>query len=301
MPGVELHFLTSPSNLDLLNILPLEKKITFSFRNVFSLMKQGYTDVIDFEQWMRTSAIVTALQGSRNALGFRSKKQFRHMSYTHSIPMEFNKSMAESFFDLCQAAIKKRADFRTLCLEVRDQWLSLFKAEAKLPESIPENSSFVVFHPGCGENGSQREWPISNWQTLAQEILKEFPNFKIYSTGAGFYETQLSEPLTGFGVQSLSNKLNFSELIYLLLHSKVVFCSNTGIMHLASFLNPNVVAFHGPTNPKIWGPIWNGKVLKSNLACSPCLTWGHDYGCSDPVCLNVIESRKAFMELRGLI
>ena len=90
------------------------------------------------------------------------------------------------------------------------------------------------------------------------------------------------------------DKLSLRELIMTLFKARRIIASNTGVMHLADYLNDSVYVLEGPTDSALWGPLWRGKNMLSPLACAPCLTWGHDYGCSDPIFMKPLTPRQVF-------
>jgi ADP-heptose:LPS heptosyltransferase len=148
---------------------------------------------------------------------------------------------------------------------------------------------YVVIHPGCGPHGVFRQWPTESWKALVARLKTQNPALNVYVTGRGTHEKELADELAECGAVSLADRLGYSQMILALSDAETIFAGNTGIMHLSSFIGKSLVCLSGPTNSVLWGPLWRGHNIKSPLACAPCLTWGHDYGCSDPVCLKAIQ------------
>lgn len=291
-PQVHITFLGGPSNRSLIECLPsIDQFVSFSSEGVISLLRERFDLIIDFDQWVRATALVSAALPTKQSAGFNSRGQWRHFAYDLKISFDTSKHTGENFWflankSLIAAGLKTHDSFQKSLSAVRTQWGPLLLGE-KAPV---QDSPYVVIHPGCGEHGRYREWPVSSWVQLLENLKKEKPALRAVVTGSGPLELEIAQKLEGAGAQSLVGKLSFRELLDLLRGAQGVFCGNTGIMHLASFLNDNVVALHGPTDPKLWKPLWGratGNIL-SPLACAPCLTWGNDYGCSDPVCVKVI-------------
>jgi ADP-heptose:LPS heptosyltransferase len=66
-------------------------------------------------------------------------------------------------------------------------------------------------------------------------------------------------------------------------------------MHAAAALNRPLIAIHGPTDPRRWGPRnKNSVVISKDLECRPCLYLGFEYGCKEKKCLNGIPDRAVF-------
>ena len=105
----------------------------------------------------------------------------------------------------------------------------------------------------------------------------------------------------GFAVTLLSNgtllsesacdRLSVRELTALLEAAAFVVSNDTSVMHLTGLVGTPVVAFFGPTEPRIYGPRGDADlVFYKSLFCSPCLS---NYNlkmsrCVNPVCMRAI-------------
>lgn len=77
--------------------------------------------------------------------------------------------------------------------------------------------------------------------------------------------------MTGKAV-SLAGRTTLKELAALYERVDVLITTDTGPMHLAAAAGTPVVALFGPTAPWRTGPFGSGhKILRAELACSPCL------------------------------
>ena len=86
-----------------------------------------------------------------------------------------------------------------------------------------------------------------------------------------------------------------------LARARVMVCGNTGVMHLACAMNVPVVALHGPTDPRKWGPVSPSSVcLQSSLPCSPCLYLGFEYACPSNRCMRTIRPEAVITALRSI-
>lgn len=84
-------------------------------------------------------------------------------------------------------------------------------------------------------------------------------------------------------VMNLTGKTTLSDVVYLLKnYAKLVLCVDSGIMHLASYLNLPIVAIFGPSNPQIYGP-WSEKHLVVKNEQLDCL------GCQKAQCKKVYQ------------
>lgn len=100
-------------------------------------------------------------------------------------------------------------------------------------------------------------------------------------------------------VIDLSGETELLELICILKHhTKVLVCVDSGIMHLASYLNIPIVALFGPTESVNYGP-WseNSKVLTADVNCRPCNQPQCDYNWQ---CMRSLECGKVACELKKM-
>lgn len=78
---------------------------------------------------------------------------------------------------------------------------------------------------------------------------------------------------------SLAGKTTLKELAALYERVAVLITTDTGPMHLAAAAGTPVVALFGPTAPWRTGPFGSGhKILRTDIACSPCLKKHCDQG-----------------------
>lgn len=251
---------------------------------------------IDFDQWLRISPLLAFLSGARRLFGFRTSGQHRHGLYDGWVRLERGRHESDNFRDLAQKAglrgrIPEYAGF-------------LAKAGEAVPR--PYRSPRILFHPGCGAHGWQREWPIANFKSLGARLKSEM-GASLAVTGGGAHEAGLAESLAGDGtlrIENLVGRLDLKGLARELARADLLVCGNTGIMHLAVGLGRPVVALHGPTDPVKWGPLAGpaaAPVLRANLPCSPCLDLGFEYGCKARPCMEAISVDEVFEACRKII
>jgi ADP-heptose:LPS heptosyltransferase len=304
-PDAEFTFLGGPSNRQIIEKLPFIKRFyEFNFKALTNIFLRRYDLVVDFEQWVRISALVSSLTLSKKTTGFKSLKQYRHFAFDHALNFNLEIHTAENFWNLSEIATSSGQQlfevpqsletFQSDMKQSRDYFIELLLKNRKIPPDLEValQTPFIIIHPGCGEHGEFREWPLDSWKNLILNLKRFSPPINIFITGSGIREMAMAEELSKAGSTNLVEKINFNHLCFILERASEIYCGNTGVMHLASLLNDRLVLINGPTKLKLWKPLWGGKSISSPIACAPCLTWGHDYGCSDPVCLKIIRVEK---------
>jgi ADP-heptose:LPS heptosyltransferase len=259
---------------------------------ILELRRQRFDLVIDFDQWLRSSAVLALCSGAKLRAGFRTPGQHQHFGFHLSVPNHKDAHEFEQFKELLQAA--------GLPASKVEPYEGFLKKEGFLgAEELPrESAKLVVLHPGTGgKRGWQREWPIERFAELSRWLRSSF-KAKVAVSGAGAYEEALcaeipsDESCVNTGLKSLVRTLCRADLLV---------CGNTGVMHLAAGLGTPVLALHGP-NPHVkWGPLGpQARVLLAKVSCSPCLNLGFEFGCPQRPCMESIsvdESMHAAKEM----
>jgi ADP-heptose:LPS heptosyltransferase len=78
---------------------------------------------------------------------------------------------------------------------------------------------------------------------------------------------------------------------------------NTGVMHLAALLDAPVVALHGPTSRRRWGPLGNRSIALAPPGDSDCefLDLGFEYPRGKVTCMERIAVDDVFAALLRLL
>lgn len=311
-PVADITFLCSPINETITRKIPYIDKVIVSdvhsyllnpykvLKFILELRKVHYDVIIDTEQWSRISSVMMSLMKYRYSLGFRTQNQFRHFMYDSVILHSKTKHELETFMELLLPL--------QISVELSDLQLEYFltgenKNTAKRFWANNELSmkTVICLHPGCGENGKPREWSIENYIRLGRRLINYDKNIMLIITGSPseYGKCQAISEGIGENVLNIAGKYNLDEVVAIVSLVKLIICSNTGILHLASCVGTKTLGLHGPTNPSKWGAFSKNTVLiQSDKYCSPCLYLGHDYGCNSPTCMNHISVDDVFIHIR---
>jgi len=279
--------------LDRVKIIDLSRLIRspiYLLSIVSDLRKDHYDLLIDGSQWERIAAMLVGLSRSDFRIGFHTAGQWKHTVYHVSIPHRKDRHEMHCFHDLLKPlGIAVSPEVRPT-LEVSDRDRQCL--DALLSDSVPPEAPILLLHPGCGEHGELRQWPLENYRQLGLRWLRDHENGRIVISGVGG-EIGMCETLkNGLPERtvSLAGALDIGISSALLQRTSVLVCGNTGIMHMASAFEVPTVAIHGPTDPVKWGPQnRNAIVIQSPLDCSPCLYLGHEYACDCPKCMEAMS------------
>ncbi|MGQ9630800.1 MAG: lipopolysaccharide heptosyltransferase II [bacterium] len=269
-------------------------------RFILSLRERKFDLAIDFEQWVRITPLLAYWAGIRRRVGFKTRGQGRHFLYTLSVAHGDDKHEVECYRDI----------LRALGVEITHSKLELYetladerKAIKFLRENGVEAGDFLVgIHPGCGNHGHPREWVPERYGQVADFLMAS--GAKVVLTGGSAERALVERVAKSMKHQPIieAGELNLRELMEVTKRCKVFISGNTGLMHIASAALTPLVALHGPTDPKRWGP-WQGRfeIVRSKKECAPCLNLGFEYGCRYPECMETITVDDVMGALESIV
>ncbi len=264
------------------------------------LRRNKYEIVIDAGQWERINAIMTMLSRADYSVGFRTEGQLKHFGYDSVVMHTRTKHELETFLDLLvPLGINITDEDKKLEYFLNDEDFN-FAHEFWSRHSL-EGRTVICLHPGCGENGKPREWSVENYIRLGKRLVEYDDNLRILITGAKLEEERCEEIARGIGANTINTAGQFplDNVVALVKKAKLIVCSNTGMLHIASCVGTKTMGLHGPTNPVKWGSYnKNAVLIQSDKFCSPCLYLGHDYGCQAPQCMAHISVDDVFIYIR---
>jgi heptosyltransferase-2 len=307
-PDAEVDFLTLEENRTLLDRSRLVRRthgvdihagypvfLATLWRVLRAIRARRYDLVVDFEQFVKLSAIVAFLSGAPERIGFNTDGQRRGWLYTIRVVYTDSEHMSRIFMRLLRplgvADAPRPVAIATEPAEER-RVAELLAADGVAPSHFP----LIAVHVGSGDNFYRialKRWPTENFASLCDALAERYGAAVVF-TGKGAEERGLVDAtraaMRGPSVD-LCDRLSITELVALLVRCHLVVVNDTSVMHLAAAVRTPVVAFFGPTAPLHYGP-GNAEdlVLYKDLYCSPCLT---NYNlkvsrCVDPVCIRTI-------------
>jgi ADP-heptose:LPS heptosyltransferase len=315
-PDVELHFLSLEENRSLLERSGLVDRVLSVqaqgygglmadlFRVFLSIRQARYELVLDFEQFIKLSTIVSWLTGAPHRFGFNTDGQGRGGLYTTRVVYRDGDHMSQVFMRLLRPLGIEMSSVR---LQLRIDAEEIASVERFLVASGVrlDRRPLVVVHVGSGPNFYKlalKRWPPENFGKLCDRLVERLGAAVVF-TGKGEEEAGLvREAMSAMKHDAVDacDRLSISELLALLDRSNLVVTNDTSVMHLATLVESPVAAFFGPTDPLQYGPRNpHDIVLYSDLYCSPCLT---NYNlkisyCTDPVCIRSIDVEETFARI----
>jgi ADP-heptose:LPS heptosyltransferase len=245
----------------------VELKLTKIWHCIRLLRSESFDVTIDVDSWPRISAVFAVLSSTDCVVGFKTFGQYRHFAENIQVTHQDDQHEIEN----------DRALLRALDIPVGAPPQDLGR-----PWVVTSAKKTITFHlwPG-GTLSHLREWPESNWQKLASELIRD--GFVIQMSGApsereknAAFIRSLSPSDQG-SVQNLAGQ-SFEMTLESLRTSRLLVSVNTGIMHVGAAMGVPTLGLHGPTNPLRWGPLGaRSRSLLSRTPGSAQLNLGFEY------------------------
>ena len=287
-----------------------------SFKAVFKLNRIGIDAAVCLEPYLRYSAIMSYLSGSKIRSGFhRFSEEGNYIGnlFTHKLIYNPHLHVGLSYMSLVEA-LKERTDHEPKVKRpIQYAELERFVARhtstglAAIREVIKkhypevEGKKIIILNP----NGKDRQdlplrrWPDDNYVELARTLLDHY-NVLIVLTGAGSeisHNQEIIKRINMPEVINLAGKINITELLHLYYVSDLLVTNDSGPAHFASMTSIPIIVFYGPETPEIFGALSpNARLVYKHFACSPCLSVynGKNSKCTDNQCLQAITVSEVF-------
>ena len=224
--------------------LPYLKPIK-TIQTIRQLARQRYDIVIDTEQFLNLSTIISTIIRPRQTIGY--DHSFRGKIYTKTITYSEEKHFVENFINLGRIVEPIKTPKKLITLTTNE----------KSPVQKQKGKIYIGIHLGTSASAKARRWPEERFAKLINELLKE-PNTKIILTGTNeekeIYQRIKKSIKNKRKIINLINKINLEQLIALLKEIDLFIANDTGPMHLAAAQGTKVIALFGMNHPQKVGP-----------------------------------------------
>jgi ADP-heptose:LPS heptosyltransferase len=288
-PRAKLILFCGTDNLAISELIPhLDRVICIPllspWKALMVLKKHQTTVMIDLGQWSRIDPLLALGSGCSYVIGFHTKGQHRHYLYD-----------AVKVHD---PSVHEIENFRALASLLKVTTAYAPKLQLKpLERSLPVvQEKYVLFHPWpSGLKSHLKEWPSNSWIQLGKIIGSLGYKAIISGSQKDFLRSQrlvdqINRDREDICALNFAGKCSLNELAHFIQRAARVVSVNTGIMHIAACFPVPLVALHGPTSPKRWGPLSSSAVslIPSSSVCG-YLNLGFEYPKNPPRCMEQIS------------
>lgn len=248
-PDASMIFFAGPSNIEIARMLDGVDKVVdvpiLSLLAALCRVRSVAVDVmVDFGQWPRFDALLTLLSRASFTIGFHTPGQYRHYGYDVAVAHSSDVHEIENYGQLLGALGVKTGNLPRL--------------RRPSPGAL-STANYAVFHlwPG-GRRKKLKQWPDEKWLELVEEIASR--EMEVVLSGAPADRDgndaiiDRVPPCARCFVRNAAG-LSLQETAAILAYARLVVSVDTGVMHMAAALGAPLVALHGPTSSRRWGPI----------------------------------------------
>jgi ADP-heptose:LPS heptosyltransferase len=302
-PNASITFFAGESNFEIAEMLEgVNRVIKLPMLNplaaVRAIRSVPVDVLLDFGQWSRADALLSLLCRSRFTIGFRTRGQYRH--YGYDLAREHSSDVHEL------------DNFRSLVYPLGADAQNVPSLRASENASVL-SGEYLAFHlwPG-GRRRQLKEWPAERWLRLVEEFAK--PEMGVVLTGSAS-DRQRNDDLIASAVSHarpfVRNTAGSSlrETTAILARASFVVSVDTGLMHMAAALRVPVVALHGPSPSKRWGPVSQAAIVVESpitgcgyinhgwesLPDTPACMEGISFEMVRDACLVMLKNRSSFL------
>ncbi len=243
-----------------------------------------YDLVIDTEQWHFLSSMLARYLG-KLAIGFNTNARYKNfdffIDYFHKI---YEQAMFERLFDSVSKKLNLNYARYPISLKCKKTTLSY---------------DIVVF---TGASVWQRKWQQENYISIVNKLA---PKYSICLIG-GKKEMVTNKEIylkTDKKIDNLTAKRSLSEVCGLFQNSKLLFATDSAILHLGAIAGIKTISLFGPGIEKKWAPKGkNHTVINKHLSCSPCTKFGYMKKCKNNAeCIKGITVEEVREKIEELI
>ncbi len=211
----------------------------------------------------RTSHIINYISGAKIRVGAESvESRVNKSSYLLNIKKKFfweEKKLHQTERNL---DISRIIDCDISAEEKKRVRIYLDKSETEFAnkyfeEKFPDKSKPVIaFHPGAAK--IQNRWNADNFIKLMVLLYEKYNAYLCMTSGPMDKEItgHIKSELTKFNIPcEVIEKTPIRKESALLEKTTLYISNDTGMMHVASYVNANVIGLFGPTKGYEWGPI----------------------------------------------
>lgn len=160
-------------------------------------------------------------------------------------------------------------------------------------KGLSEHTPLIAIHPGTSKKTLYKRWNISYYAIVADKLIEKLHAKIVWTWGPGELETAKSIVTQMKYESTIACKTgSLRQLAELFRRCDLFLGSDSGPMHIASFVKTPVVAIYGPTDPVVNAPCKKNPhiVLRKDLPCSPC----RKRKCKSLQCMNMVTPDEVF-------
>ena len=258
---------------------------------------------LDLEPTANFTAVLSRIVGAKARIGFMSAKPSRESLFTHLVALTPERHMVENNLIMTRhLGVPSNPDGANLLPGVPER---IRRLDSVLP--VTPGRRRIVLNVNSSDLSWHRMWPEQHWVNLAEQLLRDPVVELVFPGGPNERErverivSRLNHPGRIFNVAGTTSLL---EIMRVLLDAELVVSVDSGIMHLAAWMDVPLLGMFGPETPSLYAPRSpRAMVLSARLPCSPCLSVAAEKitRCQDNQCMKRITPAEVYRTCRIII
>jgi ADP-heptose:LPS heptosyltransferase len=275
--------------------------------------------VIDLELFSRFTALLSAVSGAVNRVGFyrfHTEGLYRGNWLTHNVTYNPHIHISKNFVALIHALLAKEREHPFSKIVVTDDEVRLTQAavsdqqrerlRSRLKELYAGFSAdqhrVILINPNASDMLPQRRWPPEFFVAVTQRLLEAFDDIVVFITGASSERSEAEELCRRVGRPQCINSagaFQFEELVPLYSISRLMLTNDSGPAHFSAVTGLRTFVLYGPETPTCYGSLGRSTPIYAGMACSPCVSAANHRAtsCTDNQCLKVIRPEHVYQLL----
>lgn len=293
-------------------------------QDVFKLLTwfrtQRIDTIIDLELFSRITALLSALSGAHNRVGFyryNTEGLYRGRLMTH--PVQYNPLLhiSKNFIALINSVLSDSREVPFSKQPISNDEINLVKPSIDLeakqalrqriqqahPRFDPQSHRLILINANASELLPQRCWPTTHYAKLIHLLLTQNDHLFILLTGAPSESKRANELETMVNNPHCVNfcgGVPFLELPTLYSISHLMVTNDSGPGHFSATTRLRTLVLFGPESPDIYGPLGERtRTLSLKLPCSPCVSAANHRHtpCTNNVCMQNILPQQVYQKI----
>ncbi len=272
--------------------------------------------VIDLELFSRFTALLSALCGATNRVGFHAfhnEGLYRGDFLSHKVAYNAHQHITKNFIALTDALTSDREERPYLKRIIGDDETVLAKAEIsdtqkrEVQEIIAtkyegfdsDRHPVILVNSNASDLLPQRRWERENYAEVIRKILAHNADAVVLLTGApAEYEgaQALADAVGDPRCVNFAGAVKFLQLPALYAVSAFMLTNDSGPAHFAAITEMHTFVIFGPETPALYGSLGPTTPIYAHMSCSPCVSAANHRKtpCTDNRCIQVITPEWVF-------
>ena len=241
------------------------------------IRKTRWNAILDFQGILKTSILAVFFKGIKYGFDFKNSRLWvtSFLTNRHTKPI-YNNIIQKNLTLVCDMLIHKKDKNIKICPTInslkKDFQLNIpIACKKEVDKWLEQNKikNFIALAPNT--TWPSKHWPLQNWKKFLELLIKNSclsKNYSIVLIGKDF----------GDHAQKLSNIIKNKKLVvftakrwdlittsYLISKGNLLIAPDTGLLHIADFLDKKTIGIFGPTSAKLHGPFLNYENIKNAI------------------------------------